>query len=474
MGKPVGDDVADDYLAKRTLKKGSAGWILLAGLGVSYVISGDYAGWNNGLAVGGFGGLLIAFVLMGIMYLCMVLGMAELSSTMPSAGGGYTFARSTMGTWGGYITGVAVLLEYTLAAAAISTFIGGYVGGLGFFDPSNKFILWAIAAVVYLIFCSILLLGAGDALKTMFIITVIALIGLVIFVVVAIPLFNWNNLFDIPVTDAVGASTWLPFGAIGVWTALPFGIWFFLAIEGVPLAAEEADDPKRDVPRGIIIAMLILIVSGALVLFLAPGAGGAAEMGLSANPLVEALHHGVWATVINYIALAGLIASFFSIMYAYSRQIFALSRAGYLPRALSVVNHRKSPVLALIVPSLIGLILATIFITTGARLLNMAVFGAAVSYVMINLSHIIFRIRDPHMERPYRTPGGIVTTSIALVLSVAAVIATFLYDAVAATSTFGVLMLFVVYFAVYSRHHLVAKSPDEEFAALAEAEAELR
>jgi ethanolamine permease len=80
------------YLQKRELRSGTAGWLLLAGLGVSAVISGDYAGWNFGLAEGGFGGLLIATVLMVVMYTAMVFGLAELGSALPTAGGGYTFA----------------------------------------------------------------------------------------------------------------------------------------------------------------------------------------------------------------------------------------------------------------------------------------------------------------------------------------------------------------------------------------------
>ena len=125
-GTPV-----DDYLAKRTLRKGTAGWVLLAGLGVSYVISGDYSGWNFGLAEGGFGGLLIAAVVIAGMYLAMVLGMAELSSALPAAGGGYTFARRALGPWGGFATGTAILIEYAIAPAAIATFIGAYVESLG-------------------------------------------------------------------------------------------------------------------------------------------------------------------------------------------------------------------------------------------------------------------------------------------------------------------------------------------------------
>jgi ethanolamine permease len=466
-GRPDSTDA--EYLAKRTLRKGAAGWVLLAGLGVSYVISGDYSGWNFGLGQGGFGGLAIAGVIIAAMYLAMVLGMAELSSALPTAGGGYTFARRALGPWGGFATGTAILIEYAIAPAAIATFIGAYVESLNLFGITDG---WWVYLAAYLLFIGIHLTGAGEALKVMFVITAIALIGLVIFALAAIPLFDAANLTNIPPTDAAGASELLPFGLLGIWAAVPFAIWFFLAVEGVPLAAEEAREPERDVPRGIVVSMLILVVTGAAVLVLSTGAIGAAELADSGNPLVEALGDSAWATVVNYIGLAGLIASFFSIIYAYSRQTFALSRAGYLPRVLSLTSGRKAPALALIVPGLIGFLLS--LTGQGAMLLNMAVFGAAVSYVLMMVSHIVLRRREPEMPRPYRTPGGVATTGFALAVAVIAVVATFLVDSVAALWTLGAFLLFMAYFGLYSRHHLVAAAPDEEFAALAAAETELK
>ncbi len=457
-----------DYLAKRTLKQGSAGWLLLAGLGVGYVISGDYSGWNFGLAEGGFGGLLIAAILIACMYLAMVLGMAEMSSALPAAGGGYTFARRALGPWGGFATGTAILIEYAIAPAAIATFIGAYVESLGLFGITDG---WWVYLAVYLLFIGIHLAGVGEALKVMFVITAIALAGLLVFAISAIGSFDAANLTDIAPTDAAGASSFLPFGYVGIWAAVPFAIWFFLAIEGVPLAAEEAKDPARNVPRGIIAAMGVLLVTATTVLVLAAGSGGAEAMSASGNPLVEALGESAMAKVVNYIGLAGLVASFFSIIYAYSRQLFALSRAGYLPKRLSVVNARKAPTLALIVPGIIGFVLS--LTGQGAMLLNMAVFGAALSYVFMMCSHIVLRLRAPEMERPYRTPGGIVTTSFALVVAALSVIATFVVDSTAATWCLVVFAAFMAYFAIYSRHHLVANSPDEEFAALKAAEDDL-
>ena len=460
----------DEYLQKRQLKRGTAGWLLLASLGVGYVISGDYSGWNFGLAEGGFGGLAIAAVIIACMYLALVLGMAEMSSALPAAGGGYTFARRALGPWGGFATGTAILIEYAIAPAAIATFIGAYVESLNIFGITDG---WWVYLAVYAVFIGIHLAGVGEALKVMFVITGIALVGLVIFAVAAIGHFDASNLTDIAVDQgAAGASSFLPYGYIGIWAAIPFAIWFFLAIEGVPLAAEEAANPERNVPRGIIAAMAVLLCTCVTVLVLTTGAGGAAAMSESGNPLVEALGEGTMAKVVNYIGLDGLIASFFSIIYAYSRQLFALSRAGYLPTMLSVTNSRKAPTLALVVPGIIGFILS--LTGQGALLLNMAVFGAALSYVLMMVSHIVLRRREPDMHRPYRTPGGVFTTGFALVIAVLAVIATFLVDSVAALWCLIVFAAFMAYFGLYSRHRLVANSPDEEFAALAAAEDELR
>ncbi|HVK23972.1 MAG TPA: ethanolamine permease [Actinokineospora sp.] len=473
-------EVGADYLRQRQLKRGAAGWLLLAGLGVSYVISGDFAGWNFGLATGGWGGLLIATVLMAVMYGCMVFGLAEMSSALPVAGAGYGFARRALGPLGGFATGIAILIEYSIAPAAIAVFIGGYVESLGLFGLTNS---WPVYLACYLIFIGIHLRGVGEALRVMFAITAVAVVALVAFVIGMVPKFDAGKLLDIPATDAVGASAFLPFGFAGVLASLVFGIWFFLAVEGVPLAAEEARDPKRDMPRGIIAAMAALTVFAALILLVTPGGAGSAALGASNNPLVDAVKiayggQNALSQIINYIGLAGLVASFFSIIYAYSRQLFALSRAGYLPRWLSKTGERKTPYMALIVPGTIGFALATILAArdaaaAGALLINIAVFGATVSYVLLNLSHIVLRRREPNLERPYRTPGGALTTGVALVLAVAAVIATFLVDVVASAITGGIFLAALAYFWFYSRHRLVANAPEEEFAAIKLAEAEL-
>lgn len=464
------ESVTADYFKQRQLKQGAAGWVLLVGLGVAYVISGDFAGWNFGLAQGGWGGLFLATLLMALMYLCMSFALAEMSSMIPSAGGGYSFARTAFGPWGGFLTGTAILIEYAIAPAAIAVFIGAYCESL--FGIGG----WPIYLVFYSAFVGLHLLGAGEALKIIFVITVIAVVALVVFVLAMIPHFNSANLFDIPVSQNIGASSFLPFGYVGIWVAIPYAIWFFLAVEGVPLAAEETKHPAKDLPRGLIGAMLILVAFALLILVLGPGAAGSDALKASGDPLVQALKRAygesTWmASFVNMVGLAGLIASFFSIIYAYSRQIFALSRAGYLPRFLSLTNTNKAPLWALIIPGVIGFLLS--LTKQGDLLILVAVFGATISYVLMMASHIKLRLSRPDLPRPYKTPLGIVTSGIALVLASIALIAGFLVDTRVLIGGAIIYAILIAYFALYSRHHLVAGTPEEEFATIKQAEADL-
>lgn len=465
-----GNATEQDYFAKRQLKQGAVGWVLLVGLGVAYVISGDFAGWNFGLAQGGWGGMFIATVVVALMYLCMCLSMSEMATMLPTAGGGYSFARAAFGPLGGYLTGTAILIEYAIAPAAIAVFIGAYCESL--FGIGG----WFIYLLCYLIFMGLHLKGAGEALKIMFVITAIASVALAVFIFAMIPHFNSDNLFNIAPSQNVGASTFLPFGYVGIWAAVPYAIWFFLAVEGVPLAAEEAKDPAKSLPRGLIGAMLILAAFALLILFLGAGAAGADALKASGAPLVDALvavyGQNTWlASFVNFVGLAGLIASFFSIIYAYSRQIFALSRAGYLPKNLSLTNKNKAPFLAIIIPGIIGFLLS--LTGEGDLLILMAVFGATISYVLMMLSHIKLRLSRPDLKRPYKTPGGMITSGIALVLAAIAVVAGLMVDPKVWFMAAAIYVAFIAYFMFYSRHHLVSGTPEEEFAQLKAAEDEL-
>ena len=456
-------DRGDEGPHSRGELKRSVGWIMLWGLGVSYVISGDFAGWNFGLREGGFGGLLIATVLMAIMYSALCFSLAELASIIPVAGGGFGFARRALGRFGGVCTGTAILIEYSMAPAAIVTFIGAYIESLTGFGG------WPVYLAFYAVFIGINLVGAGESLSLTFAITLVAIVALVIFMVAMITVFNADDLFNIPADGSPGSSKFLPFGPLGIWAALPYGMWFFLAVEGVPLASEEAKHPVRDVPRGLIGAISTLVVTALLIVFLGPGGGGSEEIKSSGDPLLAAIQSplgfgekGAIYWIVNIAGLAGLIASFFALIYAYSRQLFALSRAGYLPRRLAVLSRRQVPYLALLVPGVVGFALS--LTGRGDLLIIVAVFGACISYVLMLVSHLVLRAREPHLHRPYRTPGGRLTSGVGLVLALAATVAGFLVEPWALAGALAFYAVVLAYYWLRGRHQIVATAPEERYA----------
>ena len=484
------DNVDQQYLEKRRLKR-SAGWVLLWAMGVGAVISGDFFGWNLGIADSGFGGLLVATGVMAIMYFCMVFTVAELSAALPHAGGFFSFTRNAFGPLGGFICGLTDIIEYVITPAVIVIGIGVYGNALVFgagTEVSNFYnVLWWIFA--YGLFVFINILGVSLSLRMGLIFAGLAAGVLLIFYggVLFSGKFEVDRLFEI--TAEAGNHRWFPKGWYGCFVAIPFAMWFYLAIEQLPLAAEESHNAAGDMPRALILGMVTLFIFSILTLTLNTGVVGAAKLGSDQAPLVSGFTAvfgvGEAARGLTLIALAGLIASFHAIIYAYGRVLFALSRAGYIPRFLSLTGKQRTPYVALIAGALIGFGCAVIMLFSkgesgedsyvGAALLNMAVFGAVISYACVMASYIKLRLTRPDLERPYRSPLGIPGAAVGLVLSLVALIAT-VSDASFRPAVVGVIIFLVaglIYFLCYSRHHLVAQAPEEEVALIADAAKDL-
>jgi ethanolamine permease len=482
------EHVGREYLEERTLTR-YAGVLLIWGLGVGYVISGEYFSWNFGFDAGGWGGFLIAAILMATMYFAMVLCISEMATSLPHTGGPYAFARRALGPWGGFATGLGAIIEYVIATATISVAIGFYVTALPPFDEAPNIgplepLEW-ISIACYLVFLAINMLGVRETLWSVFAVTALSLVMLVIWGLALIPSWSASGFTDIAVdTDKAGASDFLPLGIAGILGALPFAIWFYLAIEGTPLASEEAKDPQRDLPRGTILAMATLIGLSAIAFFFG---GGVSAEGIreSGNPIPDAwaIDHGEdwFFYLVSVVGITGLIASFHSIIFAYSRITFALSRAGYLPRVLSITGGRRTPIVALILPAVVAWAMVFTYNridpdTAIPNLTQISVFGALVTYVLMMASFIVLRRREPNLRRGYLAPGGVGTATVALLLALLAMSAGFFYTTAARwtiTATIGAILVGLAYFALFSRRHLVAEAPEEEFAILAAAEAEL-
>lgn len=478
-----------EYMEKRRLDR-VAGPLLIWGLGVGYVISGEYFSWNFGFDAGGFGGMLIATLLMIGLYVLMVYGVSEMATAFPHTGGPYAFGRRTMGPWGGFVIGIAAVLEYVLATAAVGMTIGFYITVLPCCDSMPSIlgmtpVAW-ISILAYVIFIGVNVIGIEQTLWSVLAITVIAAITLVIWGLVLLFGGHFDPANFTNIEPTAGNSSTFPFGVFkGTLAALPYAAWFYLAIEGVPMASEEARDPARDLPKGSILAMWSLVGFSILVFAVGAGVGGAEQIrgSFTIIPDVVDIAHGgksgfFWFVTI--VGLTGLLASFHSILFAYSRIIFSLSRAGYLPRALSVTGARRTPYLALIIPGAIACLLIILYNESPdavAVLVQMSVFGALITYVLMMVAFILFRRNEPDVERPYRSPVGVPGAWIVIAISVLAMFSSLAYEVPGARQgvffTILAIALGLGYFYFVSRHHLVAEAPEEEFAVIERAEAEL-
>jgi len=448
-----------------------AGPVLLWALGVGCVISGSYYGWNFGLAATGYWGFLAALGFAAVLYAALSAAMAELVSAIPHTGGPYAFASLALGRTAGFVTGIGVVMEYVIGSAAVACAIGAYVNVL---LPAVPLII--SATVVYAVFIAIHLRGAGTSLKLEVVFTAIASGVLVIFYAVGIPNMTMANL------NEVGGGAMFPNGFGGFWSALPLAAWFFLGIEGLPMAAEEAHNPTRDVPRALLLSFLTLLAMGVFTLTVATGLGGAHEVGQAAAPLPTAARAGLgedslMVGVLSIFGLSGLLASFNSVVFAYSRQVFALSRTGYLPRFLCRVNRRGSPTFALTIPAIVGLSLVGIGANTpGAGipvLVSMSVVGAAVSYVMTMLAAIRLRRTRPDLVRPFKVPGGQATAFAGLMLAAFLLPATVQHFPIAVLLAALVFVGLLAYYVLYSRRRLLSRSIEEELEVLRESGEEL-
>lgn len=454
------------YMAKRGLRRYAGAWRLWA-MGVGAVISGDFFGWNYGLATGGFGGMMLAVGVMTAMYIGLCFSIAEMSAALPHAGGAYSFARTAMGPWGGYITGLAENMEYVLTPAVIVVGIGGYFGSIFGVSSAWDPLWWALC---YSLFVALNIWGVEMTFQVTAVVTLVAMAVLALFWAGAAPHFDLTRWAQ-PYFPAGVSKT--AAGAV----ELPFALWLYLGIEQLPLAAEESHHPERDLPRGILWGLATLVAISILTVLASAGiAPGVAKVAASGEPLFLGFQtifgQGITTRTLALLACTGLIASFHTIIFAYGRQIYSLSRAGYFPTWLSVTHRRrKTPHRALIAGAALGYAVALVIhlaphgSPVGAVLLNMAVFGAVLAYVLQMASFLALRWKFAGMRRPYVSPVGVVGATVAAVVAVATLLTLF-RNADYNKGVLGAAAWFalgIAYYALYARKRLVL-SPEEEAA----------
>lgn len=387
-------------------KRGSLGWGALATLGIAFAAAGCFAPWSFGIDQAGWAGMLAAFGIVATFYLCLLLCLAELASTIPSAGAGQAFASRTFGPAVGFIAGAASLIQYVCGTSALGFLVASYLQALTGVDIKLAIVL------LYVIVVGVHTRGVRDATTLTIVLSFVAILGVLLFAFVTGSSISWNSGFVS--LHSSGIEMW------HVWAALPFAVTFLLGLEGVPFAAEEARDPTRDIPKGLFIALAVTVTLGVLVLVTGPAGAGLPALKGSGAPMLAALAaptvnaSRLTIVAVNAAGLCGIGVSFFSSVFGYSRQVAAMANDHELPKFLGRLSQRNVPVFALVVPSAIGMLVAL----SGKldQLIVLMVFAGAISYLTIFASFIGLRLRAPSLARPYRVRSGIVVAALGLVL----------------------------------------------------------
>ncbi len=425
---------------KRTL-----GPVMLWGLGVGYVISGMYFGWNLGLPVGGTLGLAIATFFIIIMYITFTFSYTELACAIPKAGGVFDYAGRALGKDAGFIAGMAQIIEFVFAPPAIAAAIGAY---FHIFFPQLP--VTAIAVVAYIIFTGLNIYGVKAAAAFELIITIFAVFELLLFCGFALPHFHAANL----------TANAFPFGWKGVWAAIPFAIWFFLGLEGVANVAEETVNPQKNVLLGFGSALTTLVILCALVFIASIGVGGWEKIvyatpgaGQSDSPLPLALaqitgNSGWLYHLLITIGLMGLVASFHGLILAASRATYEFGKAGCIPGIVGKVHPKfNTPVNALILNMVVGII--ALFTGQTGDIITIACFGAIVLYIFAMISILVLRKKEPLLHRPFKTPLYPWFPVIALIIASLSLIAMCTLNVMLAIIFFGILALSYIGFILF-------------------------
>jgi len=427
--------MANDHLSKKLTPT------LLWGLGVGYVISGMYFGWNLGLEKGGTWGMAAATLLVIILYSCFSFSYAELACAIPKAGGAYDYAEKAFHKDIGFITGLAQIIEFVFAPPAIAIAIGAYLH-LAF--PQVPVLGAAIA--VYFIFTALNIYGIKAAANVELVVTILAVGELLLFSSLTLPHFSVSKFSENP----------FPNGWSGVFAALPFAIWFFLGIEGLANVAEETKHPQKDILKGFGWALFTLVILCMLVFFGSIGVGGwkaivyASDGSSSDSPLPMALgqlfdNHHLFYQLLVGIGLFGLIASFHGLLLASGRASYEFGKIGNAPKFLGRVHPRfHTPANALLINACLGVLI----LCTGktAEIIILSVFGALTLYIFSMMSLIKLRQTAPQLNRPFKVPLYPVTPLIALVLSSICFIALCYYNIELCLVYLGILGFFFLVF----------------------------
>ncbi|MGL4484960.1 MAG: ethanolamine permease [Anaerovoracaceae bacterium] len=420
-------------------------WAIAVGL----VISGDYYGFSYGFATGGPVSFLVSFIPVSIFYITFIFCYVELATSIPHAGGPSAYARKAMGPFAGFITGFSVLIAFLVSPAAVAIATGALINYLFPLIPA----LWATVGF-FCVFVIINLFGVKSSSIIELVVTIVSLVGLVVYAAVAAPHFDSTKFF----TDPAFTN-----GFAGVAGAMTFAMWFYFAIDGAAMGAEEMENPRRDIPKGYLLAVGTLFITSMIAIMLPAGIADYKQVAEVDFPLAYSLEllfgpTSVWPKVLAGVALFSMVASFLGIVIGYSRQAYAMGRTGYLPKVFAKVNKMGSPHFALVIPGVISLCLAMSGAT--AVMVTISVFAAIIMYIMVVISLFVLRKKEPELNRPFKVSYPIVPV-ICIIFVALLFVCVLVFNITILVWVLLVYAVAVIYYFVYGKKNI--RPFEEEF-----------
>ncbi|MGW3241065.1 amino acid permease [Streptomyces sp. NPDC001070] len=364
--------------------------------------------------------VVISFVIAGLTALFSALSYAELAGTIPVSGSSYSYAYATMGELIAWICGWCLILEYGVSVAAVAVGWGQYLNELldGTFgvtipaalanSPGDGGVLNIPALLVVLLAMGFLLGGARESARANTIMVVVKIASLVLFCAVAFTGIRAGNY-----------APFVPLGLGGVSAAGASLFFSYIGFDAASTAGEEAKNPQRDMPRAIMLSLLVVTALYCLVALVAVGAMpwqdfGDADAAL-ARIMEQVTGEGFWAVLLAAGAVIAIASVVLTVLYGQTRILFSMSRDGLVPKVFSRVGPRTgTPVANTVIVSLFCGVLAAC-VPLGA-LADATSIGTLFAFALVNVAVIVLRRTRPDMPRAFRVALSPVTPAIGFLL----------------------------------------------------------
>jgi APA family basic amino acid/polyamine antiporter len=418
--KPLARILAEGNDEEHGLRRSLGGWALAA-MGVGCIIgTGIFVLTGVGSATRAGPALTISFVIAGIVAGLAALCYAEVSSKVPISGSAYTYTYSTLGEFFAWIVGWGLVLEYALGAATVSVGWSGYFNYIlhtlhiwdvpqawqhSHWDPTPGIANLPAAAIIFLI-TALLVKGTRESGTFNAIIVTIKVAIVLFFIAIGVGHIDPAN-YHLAAGPATGAGGFFPFGWSGVLGGAAFMFFAYIGFDAVSTTAEEARNPAKDLPFGIIVSLIVCTVLYIIVVAILNGMVPFNHLNV-AYPVAFAVDSVglAWAgIVISFGAIAGLTTVLLVQMYGQTRVFYAMARDGLIP-SLFVRLHPtwRTPWLSQI---LFGILIAVAgaFFPIGV-LTSLTNMGTFLAFILVATAVPLLRNRHPELRGSFTIPFG--------------------------------------------------------------------